>query len=307
MTGGLPRRAAHPNRENSEGSSASGVSEASDLLLSSTYRRSLLRDHKYSPYAVDWRFLPEEALFVKDFVRYHLVHISNLMASSRYSTLWVKTLGSRISESIQTAKVLFVHIPKTGGTSISNVLYGRNLPHYTAAFWLETFGASVSGVPSFSVVRDPVERLVSAYKMARAGGTDIVAYSRFWRARLRGLHSFDAFVDHVFENRHKVTALPLDLRPQSMFIVDGAGAVLVDRLFTLNSRRGLPPQLSRWLAVPSIPHLNTTSSHKVEVTTATRRKIEELYHTDFEIYECVGVEGAMADIKGRRFPGARVG
>jgi len=226
------------------------------------------------------------------------------MAASRtFSPFWVGSLGRRILAAIRAAEVLFVHIPKTGGTSISRKLYRRNLPHYTAPFWYSTFGRPVSDLPSFSVVRHPVERMVSAYKMARAGGTDIIAYSRYWQGRLRGLETFDAFVDHVFANRAQLAVLPLDLRTQAEFILDGDGAVMVDRLYSLNGRRGMPAELGRRLAIHPIPHLNASPPHPLDVTTATRRKIEEIYVTDFEIYHYLEAGAAVADIRGRRFPG----
>jgi hypothetical protein len=259
---------------------------------------------KYSPYAVDWRFLPEDLLFVKDFVRYHLVKFSNSMATSpTFSTIWANTLARRILEAVDRAGILFVHIPKTGGTSISKLLYQRNLPHYTAQFWSTKLGEAVICVPSFSVVRHPVERMVSAYKMARFGGTDIIAYSRYWQARLRGLDSFDGFVDHVFANRRRLETLPLDLRPQANFILDADGRVMVDRLFALSELRGLPPELGRWLKIESFPHLNATPSHPVNITAETRHKIEQIYHIDFEIYEYVENRAGAADIKGQQISG----
>ena len=146
------------------------------------------RPRPYSPYAVDWRFLPDTLLLSKDFIRHHLAQGSNtLAATATLRPLWVATIGRNIAQAVRGAQVLFVHVPKTGGTSVSKVLYGRNLPHYTARFWYSTFRDSVADLPSFAVVRHPVERLISAYKMALAGGTDIVAYSRYDRGRLRGL------------------------------------------------------------------------------------------------------------------------
>jgi len=144
--------------------------------------------------------------------------------------------------------------------------------------------------------------MVSFYKMARSGGTDIVAYSRFWRATLRGLESFDAFVDHVFANRDRLTSLPLELHPQAAFILDSDGALMVDRLFSLDRRRGLSPELERWLAIHPIPHLNATPPYQVDVTIGTRCKIEELYQTDFAIFEYVRARGGVAEVKGRRIP-----
>src|SRR5271165_2862234 len=131
-----------------------------------------MRPRRYSPYAVDWRFLPTEILFIKDYLRHYLAAGSNAVAQTELmSTLWASTIGLNITRAINRAGILFVHIPKTGGTSISKVLYHRNLPHYTARSWVRAFGGTVAGLPTFAVIRHPVERFVSAYKMAVAGGT----------------------------------------------------------------------------------------------------------------------------------------
>lgn len=261
---------------------------------------------KYSPYAVDWRFLPDEVLYVKDWARYYLAHLSNNIARTpAFTDLWAITLGRQILATVERAGILFIHIPKTGGTSISRLLYRRNLPHYAADFWLTTLGSRVAALPSFSVMRHPVERMVSAYKMARFGGTEIIAYSRYWRASLRGLDSFEAFVDHVFTNRQRLATLPEDLRTQASFILDARGCVMVDRLFGLSRVRGLPPELGRWLAIHPIQHLNATPTHPVDVSAEAKRKIEEIYRVDFEIHERLMSMGAVADIKGQAVDPAR--
>ncbi|GAH07415.1 unnamed protein product, partial [marine sediment metagenome] len=58
------------------------------------------------------------------------------------------------------------HIPRNGGTSINNALYGRFMGHYTARdvrFWApDLFGR----LPSFAVTRNPWARLLSAYRFA---------------------------------------------------------------------------------------------------------------------------------------------
>ena len=259
-------------------------------------RRAATRS--YTPYAVDGRFLPEELLMAKDCLRHALVAGSNAVARMpRLSGLWATTLGRGPAKAVTKAGVLFIHIPRTGGTSISQVLYRRNLPHYTARFWREVFGGGIAGMPSFAVVRHPTERLLSAYRMALHGGTDIVAYSRFWRSRLRGLGSFETFVDFVAEHRTRPEGLPLDLWDQGAFILDGNGAVMVDRLCSLDDRNGLPAELRRWLSAPPIPHINATAPSAVDLTVAVRRKIAQAYERDFAIYDAVVARAGSAELR----------
>jgi hypothetical protein len=244
-----------------------------------------IEEKKYNPYAVDWRFLPERALIVKDYVRHSIVSTSNTAARTKtLSALWLATMGRKTINAIKTAGFLFIHIPKTSGTSISACLYGRNLPHYTAEFYFDVFGQSVSMFPSFSIIRNPVERVVSAYKMAIFGGTDIVAYDRYARSKLRGLASLDHYVDFIFARRSSLSFLPKELREQVSFIEDREGRVLVDRLFPLGNSRGLPLELGQWLGIHHIPHLNATKEYEIDVSSDTRGKIVEIYHRDFRIY-----------------------
>jgi hypothetical protein len=275
-------------------------------LAGSSVRRAYANiaktESRYAPYAVDWRFLPAELLFIKDYIRHYLAEGSNYVAGTRYlSPIWANTIGMNLIRTIKSAEVLFIHIPKTGGTSISKVLYQRNLPHYTARFWVQTFGAVARSLPSFAVIRHPAERFVSTYKMAIAGGTDIVAYSQYWRSRLRGLESLDAFADHVLENSARPGALPRDLRLQSEFILDDEDRVMVDRLFSLDARLGLPEELGRWLSVPVMPHLNATAPTPLGVSAATREKIEQIYRRDFALYRHLVARGGAADVRGQHF------
>jgi len=263
--------------------------------------RAARRAH-YSPYAVDWRFLPEQLLLAKDWLRYRLARASNVLAETPATAdLWASTLGRRVARTVTSAGVLFIHVPKTGGTSISKVLYGRNLPHYTAQFWATTYGDKIIGVPSFAVIRNPVQRLLSAYKMALFGGTDIVAYSRYWRSRLHGLQSVECFVDFLEESTRRGEELPLDLRAQAGFILDENGAVMVDRLFRLDARHGLASDLGQWLGASPIPRLNATPLLDTSSSPAIEAKLRDIYRVDFALYEAIAAAGGSAGLRGVRF------
>jgi hypothetical protein len=68
---------------------------------------------RFRPYPVDWRFLPEPVLLVKDTLRYHVVQ--TVVAASNVKLLrqtWGNVAQSRILEPAQRAQRLFIHIPK---------------------------------------------------------------------------------------------------------------------------------------------------------------------------------------------------
>ena len=132
---------------------------------------------------------------------------------------------------INERKAVFIHVPKTGGKSISAELYGTDLHegfgHASALFYRDLFGAySYRKLFSFAFVRNPWDRAYSAYRFARAGGfgfpraialqkaigdRDFNAFCKEWLA-------VEDFSDYVI------------FRPQHEFICDQTGTIIVSRV-----------------------------------------------------------------------------
>ncbi len=90
---------------------------------------------------------------------------------------------------------VFVHIPKTAGVSISTALFGTNAGgHQTMAEYLWLYGPrELERRFVFTFVRNPWERLYSAWRFLRAGGTE-PANAAFGRDVLGQYPDFDTFV-----------------------------------------------------------------------------------------------------------------
>ena len=78
--------------------------------------------------------------------------------------------GEQFPDHFRKTGIVFIHVPKAAGTSISMALYGAAVGHRTLAEWQQLFPHSMSKVETMAVVRDPVARFVSAFNFLKAGG-----------------------------------------------------------------------------------------------------------------------------------------
>jgi hypothetical protein len=115
-------------------------------------------------------------------------------------------------------RTLFIHIPRTAGTSITRALYGNNLfMHHSASYFKaidqEIFRSSFK----FSVVRNPWDRLVSAYHLFKVGHGDM---GKVWNAErytaIRDMN-FDQFVAEWLWPRRNRSSLDICFWPQTYF------------------------------------------------------------------------------------------
>jgi hypothetical protein len=97
-------------------------------------------------------------------------------------------------KSFDDSKSIFVHIPKTAGLSITEALYGNRAGgHASLRNYVLTFEPSVlRQYFKFTFVRNPFDRLVSAYFFLRAGGIN-QADDNFFKTELTRYNSFDHF------------------------------------------------------------------------------------------------------------------
>lgn len=128
-------------------------------------------------------------------------------------------------------KILFVHIPKTAGSSISKILndngldnWNREWPrHHDPFFSLKEANNIDDAVFSFAVVRNPYKRTYSCYKQYnKTNKTDI---------------SFIEYLNNIKKNIISPVS-PLLHLPQSFYVMDGS-TVQVDKLYKFENLKEL--------------------------------------------------------------------
>ena len=165
---------------------------------------------------------------------------------------------ARRRAALQDHSFVFIHIPKTGGTSIRTALdFWSAHNHFTAREIRQIYPES-SGKFSFAFVRNPWDRLVS--------------YG----------HSFTVPVDWDQPNRFD----RLDLRPQVDFILDDDGAPMVDfigKFETLVEDFATVCDMIG-IATPPLPHANSTEHRQYRdyYDETTKQFVAVTYAADIE-------------------------
>ena len=167
-------------------------------------------------------------------------------------------IAARRRDSQAQHSFVFIHIPKTGGTSIRTALGMASVPyHLTARDMWQIYPESRSKF-SFAFVRNPWDRIVSYAHSLRVGGD--------W-------HQPDKFARW-------------DLIPQVDFILDDAGKPLVDFIgrfetlaedfATICGHIGIP--------TPPLPHVNSSEHrhYRDYYDDADRQFIAKTYAEDIE-------------------------
>lgn len=187
-------------------------------------------------------------------------------------------------------KCIFIHIPKSGGNSISQSIFGRicgghdTIRKYSIAFNEDEFNDFFK----FTFVRNPWGRLLSAYMFLKSGGFN--DNDALWFKK--NLSKYDSFDDFVKEWVNKKNIYKyIHFKPQYGFLcissltpdVDFIGKLEnIDRDFKFIAnkigRKGL-----------SLPHLNKTKSDRNKASQyyyspESVEIVRKVYSEDIEIF-----------------------
>lgn len=187
------------------------------------------------------------------------------------------------------AGMIFIHVPKNGGTSVNNALYGRFMGHFTVDD-IELFHRSLfASLPSLALTRNPWARVYSAYRFARKGAemTDGARVKDPQKYQVKVFSTFESFVHDWLDGRD-LTNEDLIFRQQSDFILRRGGAIGVTRLGRLEEPESYLGWVEEVTGKPlNIPHLNRTSGatdYRAVYSSETRDLVARAYAQDVECF-----------------------
>jgi hypothetical protein len=159
------------------------------------------------------------------------------------------------------ARAVFIHIPRSAGSSFDLALYGRFMGHARASS-IEKWGSrELQSLPWFAVARNPWDRLVSSYRLARRGagvGGDFQAgVFRAEQYRVPEFESFDTFVSEWLTARDLRRLDPI-FQPQTHFLTSHSGGrIIVDHVGRMENLAPTTEFLADYLGwTPALQHAN---------------------------------------------------
>jgi hypothetical protein len=194
--------------------------------------------------------------------------------------------------SVRQSPVLFIHIPKNAGTTISTLLYGAHCGHRSARFYLDADADFFRGRPSFAVVRNPWSRIVSAYEFGRTLSPHHRPFLRDTRQIFLKYKNFSDFInEYLWPNRGRINGLDPIFRSQTHYICDGLQNVLVNRVFRFEQIADLAQYLKGFgLKLDLSVRINASSTNSLDYHSFFRDKpqlierVGEIYGQDAAIF-----------------------
>ena len=182
-------------------------------------------------------------------------------------------------------KIIFVHIPKTGGTTVEHYLNLKNciqgycviknvaFHHFNWSDYNKLLGNEIyNKYFKFSIVRNPIDRCISEY---------------YWTPLNFGYKkgaSFDQFlteVEDIVKNKRFFDSLYHDhFQSQSYYILDN-NKVMVDKIFRFENFLEITDFLSKYTTKEIKPQ-NASNIKKLKPTEKQIEKIYQIYKEDFE-------------------------
>lgn len=178
-------------------------------------------------------------------------------------------------------KCIFFHIPKTAGISVSTALFGNvKWGHRNVAFYKSHFGEEpFNSMYKFSFVRNPYDRLYSAFTFLKNGGMnnqDLLFSKKY-------LNSYSDFNDFVMNGLNKKEIINwIHFKPQHYFLCDENENMVMDFVGKMENINEDFKTVCKQLNIEvELKKLNKGSNKKYIYSEETKSIIKSTYKKDF--------------------------
>jgi hypothetical protein len=183
-------------------------------------------------------------------------------------------------------KTIFIHIPKCGGVSVENALFQQKIGHSEIWKYKAFDKKKFNQYYKFTFVRNPWDRLVSAFFFLKAGGRN-PKDTEWARKHIYNYESFENFVLSLKNKKVRKKILSHQhFRPQWHYIVDENGNTPFDFIGRIENFKNDFESIKAQLGLTGdLSHINK-SSHKpysYYYKNETKKIVRELYKKDIEL------------------------
>lgn len=202
-------------------------------------------------------------------------------------------------------KFIYIHIQKTAGTSLENILI-NNYSSSLTTHWHGRHGHASSGIKeigqkewnnhySFAFVRNPWDRMVSWYSMIQEAKKKLAPNEQFksslWNSVIDNSYDFDSFLvncTNIIQDRRSSKSFAFN---QVDYISDSKGKVIVSfvgRFENLSDdMRNILKQLNLDKEIKILPKLNTSQHEHYSnyYTDKTKDLIAKRFKRDIEAFD----------------------
>lgn len=183
-------------------------------------------------------------------------------------------------------KCIFIHVPKSAGSSICMSLFGHQVGHAKYENYLLSNPKKTEGYFKFTFVRNPWDRLLSAYTFLKRGGMH-TSDAKWAEENLSGYNDFNDFVlDWVNEkNIYKF----IHFIPQHVFLQDlYTGVIRMNYVGQVETLQQDMEFIANKLKIKGvqISQINSTkhNSYKEVYNEKSRKIVEEVYAKDIILF-----------------------
>lgn len=193
-------------------------------------------------------------------------------------------------------KLIFVHIPKTGGTSIEKAMgintdnnnlnngYGikndKARQHYIWSDYIDELGIDkYTEYEKFSLIRNPYSKFMSEY-----------FWSEIPKVGFKSGQTLDEFIissEQIVNNNEFNKSVYHDhIMPQYMFVYDNNDKLMIDIVFKFEHMIMVEEYLKQKLLINCLPHVNKNDKVKkpLQLTPEQKEKIYKIYEKDFKLF-----------------------
>ncbi|MFG5086309.1 sulfotransferase family protein [Campylobacter lari] len=188
-------------------------------------------------------------------------------------------------------KCIFIHVPKVAGSSIERVIYQTDrwlVGHVKASDYVKLDRNKFENYFSFGFVRNPYDRVVSAYHYLRSGGGNLV--DETWaKENIYKYNSFEEFVLNLQNNDEQIKILNwMHFIPQHKYLCDDEKSILVNFVGKFeNLEEDFKTILKVLNRKEKLIHINKSNhtNYKNYYNDAMYKIVREIYRNDFEVFD----------------------